>query len=165
MNQLLRDPVNVAAIGIGATVVMDLWLFALQRMNVPTLNFALIGRWIGHLRSGRWHHPSITKAAPIEGELVMGWVFHYAVGIGFAALLVALQGMSWASKPSLLPALGLGLATVVVPLFVMQPAMGAGVASSKTPTPWRNRLRSAANHTVFGAGLYLSAAAFAWLAQ
>jgi Protein of unknown function (DUF2938) len=165
MNQLLQDMAHVVAIGIGATAVMDLWLLALQRLHVPTLDLAFIGRWIGHLRGGRWHHPSIAKAAPIEGELVLGWLFHYAVGIGFAALLVAFQGMSWAARPSLLPALCLGLGTVVAPLFVMQPAMGAGMAASKTPTPWSNRLRSAVNHTVFGAGLYLSAAAIARLAR
>jgi hypothetical protein len=46
-----------------------------------------------------------------------------------------------------------------MPFFVMQPAMGAGIAASRTPTPWRNRLRSLATHAVFGCGLYLSAAA------
>jgi len=35
--------------------------------------------------------------------------------------------------------------------------MGAGIASSRTPTPLKNCLRSLANHTVFGVGLYLSA--------
>ncbi len=51
----------------------------------------------------------------------------------------------------------LGVFSVVAPLFVLQPAMGAGFASSKTPTPLKNCLRSVANHTVFGAGLYLTA--------
>ena len=39
----------------------------------------------------------------------------------------------------------------------MQPAMGAGVAASRTAAPLRNVLRSLVNHTVFGAGLYLAA--------
>ncbi len=50
-------------------------------------------------------------------------------------------------------------ATVSAPLFVMQPAMGAGFAASRTPTPVRNVIRSIANHTVFGLGLYLAATA------
>ena len=41
-------------------------------------------------------------------------------------------------------------------------AMGAGIAARKTPTPWANRWRSLANHTVFGVGLYLAAAGIAW---
>ncbi len=56
----------------------------------------------------------------------------------------------------------LGVLTVLVPLCVMQPAMGAGLAPRKTPTPWRNSLRSLASHTVFGLGLYLATVAVAW---
>jgi len=60
-----------------------------------------------------------------------------------------------------LPALCFGIGTVVLPFFVMQPAMGAGVASSRTPTPVLNVLKSLANHTVFGLGLYAAALAIA----
>ena len=48
-------------------------------------------------------------------------------------------------------------------MFLLQPLMGAGLASSRTATPWRNRLRSLLNHLVFGLGLYLSAIALAAL--
>jgi hypothetical protein len=41
----------------------------------------------------------------------------------------------------------------------MQPALGLGVASSKTPNPQQARLKSLATHTVFGIGLYLAAVA------
>lgn len=156
---------QVAFIGIGATAVMDLWLMFIQRMGVPTLNFALIGRWAGHLLEGRFSHPAIGKAAPVRGELVWGWVTHYAVGVGFAGLLVAAKGTAWASNPTLGPAVAVGFFTVLIPLFVMQPAMGAGFASSKTPTPLKNCLRSMVNHTVFGFGLYLSAAFGAFIAR
>jgi hypothetical protein len=54
---------------------------------------------------------------------------------------------------------------VVAPLFVMQPAMGSGFAASKTPTPLKNCLRSLANHTVFGLGLYASALLVALVAR
>lgn len=50
------------------------------------------------------------------------------------------------------------MATVAVPLLLIQPAMGAGIASRNTPTPLRNSLKSLATHSVFGLGLYLSAA-------
>jgi DUF2938 family protein len=35
--------------------------------------------------------------------------------------------------------------------------MGGGFFASKTPSPLRSCLRSAATHAVFGAGLYLTA--------
>jgi hypothetical protein len=73
--------------------------------------------------------------------------------------------MDWAQSPTVLPAVLVGMATVAAPLFVMQPAMGSGFAASRTPTPLRNCLRSFANHTVFGFGLYLAALAIACLAQ
>ncbi|HEY9192731.1 MAG TPA: DUF2938 domain-containing protein [Methyloversatilis sp.] len=155
---LLQVFIRVVLIGAGATAIMDAWLALLKRSGVQTLNFAFVGRWIGHLvRRGKLSHPSIGKAEPIPGELVIGWITHYAVGVAFAGLLVAIQGIGWTGNPTLVPAVVTGVATVVAPLFVMQPAMGSGFAASRTPAPIRNCLRSVANHTVFGIGLYLSA--------
>jgi hypothetical protein len=57
----------------------------------------------------------------------------------------------------LLPALLYGVGTVVFPLFVLQPSLGLGVASSKAPRPAQARLKSLMSHTVFGIGLYVCA--------
>lgn len=165
MSTLLHDAVRVALIGIGATAAMDLWLWLLQRLKVPTLDMALVGRWIGHALRGRWAHDAIARARPIRGERAWGWLVHYAVGIAFAAALVGLYGSAWTHQPSLLPALIMGIGSVLAPWLVMQPAMGAGIASSRTKTPAKNRLRSLANHAVFGAGLYLSALAITWASR
>jgi Protein of unknown function (DUF2938) len=96
--------------------------------------------------------------------LLIGWLAHYAIGIAFAALLLAVCGMAWTQQPTLLPALALGIVTVVAPLFIMQPAMGSGVLSSRTPRPVLNCLKSLCNHAVFGGGLYLAAQLVARLA-
>ncbi|MGO9828506.1 MAG: DUF2938 family protein [Myxococcaceae bacterium] len=53
------------------------------------------------------------------------------------------------------PALFIGLVSVVAPLFILQPALGAGIASSKTPRPVFNSLKSVVTHTVYGCGLYV----------
>lgn len=154
----------VALVGMGATAVMDAWLLLLSRLGVPTASFAMIGRWVAHMRHGRFAHAAIAKSPPVRHELGLGWLVHYAVGIAYAAILAAVQGGAWFEQPEFLPALAVGVATVAAPWFVMQPAMGAGVLASKTPTPLKNCLRSLANHAVFGAGLYLAAAALAWVA-
>jgi hypothetical protein len=159
-----QDISRIVFIGIGATVVMDVWLMLLKQQGVQTLDFGFIGRWVGHLFRGQFAHAAIRQSPRIPGELVWGWLAHYAVGIAFAGLLVLLQGLGWTQAPSLLPALALGMGTVVAPLFVMQPAMGSGFAASKTPTPLKNCLRSIANHTVFGLGLYASAVLVALVA-
>ena len=158
----MNDIITVICIGIGATAVMDIWLVFLKRLGVQTLNFAFIGRWIGHLLRGRFSHEAIAKAEAIPGELALGWFTHYAIGVAFAALLVGLAGVDWAASPTPLPALLLGMGTVAAPLLVMQPAMGAGFFASKTPTPLKNCLRSLANHSVFGLGLFLAAVLLGW---
>jgi len=160
-----QDIVLVAFIGIGATAVMDLWLAFLRGLGVKTQSFAFIGRWVGHLLRGRLAHAAIAKAEPVDGELALGWLTHYAVGIAFAALLIGLRGIDWAYRPTLQPAIAVGLCTVVIPLFVMQPAMGAGFAASRTAAPLQNCIRSVANHAVFGLGLYLSALLIASIAR
>jgi hypothetical protein len=162
MNSFADNTGRIILIGIGATAVMDTWLLLLKRLGVPTLNFALMGRWVGHWRRGRWAHDSIARAQPVQRELALGWLLHYVTGIAFAGLLVGVYGLAWAANPRLLPALCVGLATVAAPWLVMQPAMGAGIASSRTPAPGRNRARSLANHAVFGTGLYLAALFINW---
>lgn len=165
MNLQIQDLASITLVGIGATAVMDLWLALLGRLGVPTTSFALIGRWAGHLRRGRWKHDAIAKSPQIPGELALGWFVHYAVGIAFAFVMVGVGGTSWLRSPSLLPALAVGMGTVAAPLLIMQPAMGAGIASSRTRTPLKNCLRSLVNHTVFGTGLYIAAAALQSLSR
>lgn len=156
-----HESLAIVLIGAGATAVLDMWLVGLNRLGVPTGSFALIGRWVAHMARGTLSHASIAKAEPVGNELTIGWVTHYAVGVVFAAVLVSLQGPGWVRQPTFAPAFLTGVATVVMPLFVMQPAMGSGFAASKTPTPLKNCARSVANHAVFGVGMYLIAFALA----
>ena len=150
--------VRAVVIGVGATVVMDLWAVLLKRVfGIGGLDYAMVGRWIGHLPRGRLVHDGIGKAPPVAGERAIGWIAHYAIGVAFAAALLAVWGLDWARHPSFLPALAFGLVTLVAPFFVLQPGLGAGVAASRTPNPGRARLLSVAAHTAFGVGLYGSA--------
>ena len=158
LDLLLDQPHSRAfLIGTFATAFMDAWLFALKRVGIPTLDFALLGRWVGHMGRGAWRHPAIARAEPVRHETGLGWLAHYATGIAFASILVALAGPEWTGDPTWGPALAMGVATVAAPWLLMQPAMGAGIAACRTPNPLVNRIRSLANHTVFGIGLYLAA--------
>jgi len=158
MGEELEFGLRAVAIGAGATVVADLWTALLARlMGVRGLDWAMVGRWVGHFLRGRFRHDGIGRAAPIPGERALGWAVHYGTGIVFAALLLALCGLGWARDPTLPPALAFGLATVAAPFLLMQPALGVGIAASKTPNPTAARLRSLMTHAAFGLGLYLAA--------
>ncbi|WP_462380236.1 DUF2938 family protein [Pseudomonas sp. Marseille-QA0892] len=155
--QMMNAITAVFGLGIGGTLVMDAWLVMLRWRGVPVMDFALLGRWAGHCASGTFVHDAINEATPIRGERALGWALHYGVGIAFAGLLLTFAGRHWLAEPTPGPALLVGVLTVVAPLIIVQPAMGAGLAGRRRGVPTANVLRSLANHAVFGVGLYLSA--------
>ena len=157
MKTMVEFAFRSVVIGAGATLLMDAWAAVLRRFGFTSLNFALLGRWIGHLRRGQWFHESIAKSPSVPRELLMGWCAHYTIGISFAATLLATFGLPWAQAPTLFPALLVGIATVVSPWFILQPALGAGAASRKTTRPVFNAVKSLVTHVVFGIGLFLAA--------
>lgn len=144
-------------IGIGATVVIDLWALVRRRViGIPLPDYGLVGRWIAHMARGRFRHESIARVPAVRGERWIGWAAHYAIGVAFAAILLGVAGPGWMQRPTLLPALLVGVATVAAPFLIMQPGMGAGIAASRTPRPGVARLQSLITHAMFGAGLFLS---------
>lgn len=146
-------------IGIGATALVDAWGLLLKRVfRIPAADFGLVGRWVAHMRHGRFVHVRIATAAAVRGERTLGWLIHYLIGVAFAWALIAIIGLGWLFRPTLAPALAFGLATVAAPFLIMQPAMGQGVAASKSAKPSAARGRSLATHLVFGLGLYVCAA-------
>ena len=146
------------AMGLGATLVMDLWnLFLKRAFSIPSLNYCLLGRWIRHMPGGTFRHANIAAAPQKPFECKIGWMAHYTIGVMLALMFVALVSGDWLARPTLLPALLYGLATVVFPFFVLQPSLGLGIASSRTPNPTQARLKSLVTHTVFGFGLYICA--------
>jgi uncharacterized membrane protein YagU involved in acid resistance len=146
------------AVGIGATLVMDLWnLFLKRAFGIPSLNYCLLGRWLGHMPEGTFRHASITAASPKPLECTVGRIAHYTIGVVLALVFVVFTSGDWLARPTLLPALLYGIGTVVFPFFILQPSFGLGIASSKTRNPTQARLKSLMTHTVFGVGLYVCA--------
>ncbi|HWT55349.1 MAG TPA: DUF2938 domain-containing protein [Rhodocyclaceae bacterium] len=147
--------IEVSIVGIVATLVTDLWGIARRPLlGIAAPDYGMVGRWIAHMRHGRFIHCAIGKSAPATGERIIGWTAHYLIGIAFAALLVALS-TGWLQAPTFAPALIVGLCTVTAPFLIMQPGMGAGLLAWKTPRPNAARLQSVITHAVFGLGLYL----------
>ena len=155
-----EDVLGATAIGIGATLLMDLWNLLLKRgLGIPSLDYCLLGRWVRHLPGGRLRHANIAAAPRKAHECAVGWIAHYTIGVVLALVFVALMTGDWLARPTVLPALLYGIGTVVFPFFILQPSLGLGIASSKTPKPTHARAKSLLTHTVFGLGLYLWALA------
>ena len=150
-------------IGIGATLIFDLWgLFLKYAFKIPPSNFCLVGRWIRYMLQGTFRHSNIGSAPQQSGECIVGWTAHYAIGVMFTLVFVARAGNSWLQHPTLISAVGFGIVSVGAPFLIMQPAFGLGIAASKTSKPMQARLRSLINHTVFGIGLYLFGLVVNW---
>jgi hypothetical protein len=145
-------------IGAGATALFDLWLLLLNRVSgLPLPNWAMAGRWFANVAQGRVWHDDIGRAAPVANEAVIGWAGHYAIGVVYAAALLAIWGMAWAAAPTLCPALIVGVVTIAAGWFLMSPGMGGGIANARAPNPWQARALGLVAHVVFGLGLYVSA--------
>lgn len=145
-------------VGAGATLVQDLWnLFLKRAFGVPSLDVCLLGRWLCHMPAGTFKHQRIAAAPPKAGECAVGTIAHYTIGVAFAMVLVLFTSGEWLVRPTVSPALLVALVTLVFPLFLMQPALGLGIASSRAPHPARARLKSLMSHVAFGLGLYLCA--------
>ncbi|CAI4030318.1 hypothetical protein DNFV4_00746 [Nitrospira tepida] len=151
-------------VGMGAALIMDLWnLFLKRAFNIASLDYCFVGRWLSHMLLGTFTHARIAAAPKRPAECVIGWTAHFLIGVAFALVLVIPTSGGWLEQPSLFPALLVGVGTVVIPYFIVQPALGLGVASGKTPHPTQARMKSLMTHTAFGVGLYLSAILWRYL--
>jgi cytochrome b561 len=149
---------GAVVVGLGATLLMDVWALLLKRaFNIPLANYCLVGRWLCHMPEGRFMHASIAAAPQKRSECAVGWIAHYVIGAMYALVLVALVSGSWLARPTLLPAVLFGIGSVLAPYLIMQPSFGLGIAASRAPRPTQARLRSLMAHTAFGVGLYVCA--------
>src|SRR5688572_5116765 len=149
---------GAVAIGIGATLVMDLWNLLLKHvLCIPSLDYCLLGRWLRHMPAGTLRHASIAASPRKRFECTVGRVAHYTIGAVLGVGFIVLASGDWLARPTVPPALLYGFGTVVFPFFVMQPSFGLGIAASRTPNPAQARLKSIMTHSVFGVGLYVCA--------
>jgi len=151
----LNGLIVTLVVGVVATALMDLGGVARKPLlGIAPPDYRLLGRWLGHMAHGRFRHEAIAKAVPVRGERLIGWTAHYATGVAFAAVLIGIAGLAWVARPTLAPALIVGVTSVAAPFLLMQPGMGMGIAGARTPRPAAVRLQSLVTHVVFGFELY-----------
>lgn len=152
----LGTVIQGAIIGIIATFGMDIWAaFVKHVLRLPTADWALVGRWFGHMPRGVFVHRPVADSTAIPHELAIGWVMHYLTGIVYGLAYLSIVQTLFSASPSLISAVVFGLVTLAAPWLIMQPSMGAGIFASRTPRPGLMRLINLSMHVFFGVCLYV----------
>ena len=62
----------------------------------------MVGRWFGNMAHGQFVQVAMSEAVPVKGELAIGWIAHYAIGIGYGLLLLVGARSGWSDRHSFL---------------------------------------------------------------
>ena len=149
----LPPGVGAVVVGIVGTLTMDVVGFVLQKAGV--VRTLPLGRWVAYLARGKARHEDITKSPRIRGELPLTPVVHYAIGITLAAFYLAALPWVGLGSPAWWTAIPYGVATSILPYFLMFPSMGYGLLGLRGQPKYFLLRQSLVNHFVFGVGLWL----------
>jgi len=124
------------------------------------ISIEVVGRWSAGLLRGRWRGADIAAQPAQPGELALGLLAHYAMGIVLTQtfLLLARRGNG---QPSVPAATAFGIATAALPLFGMYPSMGYGWLALRSGEAARINRIMLIGHTTFGIAIGLWAPRFA----
>ncbi len=142
--------------GIAATLTMDLLTGFARRSGIAAgAKGAWIGRWYLGMAEGLFLHRDIVSSKERRGEKGAAMAGHYVIGIVLAVAYV--HGAVWLglSPGAFLPSVGFGTATVVLPLFLVYPALGFGCCGRIAPE-LKPLQTSLLNHVFYGLGLWWS---------
>lgn len=116
---------NAVLVGIIATVALDVVAgagVALHFFRIP-----LYGRWFLYALRGTLRHKDLERMPAVRGENALMLPLHYLAGILLAAVYLFVLDAFSVGAGSVLLAAAYGLATSVIPLFLMLPSMGYGM--------------------------------------
>lgn len=143
--------------GVVGSVLMDVTETIAAKFGVSSgVNIALVGRWFLGLLRGKFAHSNILNSPPLHNEVKMGWVFHFMVGGGGVALIYPIffraTGLPIPNN-HLLGGLIFGLATSMLPWFVLLPSFGWGFFGRRGPQGSNALLASTLSHIPYGIGV------------
>lgn len=145
----------VIAIGVFATIVMDVWQrFLLLAFKIPAPEWKLVGRWVLGIPALGIVQKIPTELPVRRLENIAGWVVHYLVGIlygiGYTFLLerTSINGL-WVT-------FFFAAISLVAPWLFLMPSMGMGFFAAKTPNPRLVRIYNVMSHLVFSFAMYVA---------
>lgn len=146
-------------VGMGATLFIDFWKLIASFFEIKSRGILFFGRWLAYALEGQFLHNTIIQTPSANNEAFYGIIAHYGIGVIFAFLLPLIYSNKWLSKPTLLPAITVGLISLLPPIFIIQPLFGFGIAFSKIPDASQYVLKVFIIHLIYAVGLYLIAKA------
>ena len=145
------------AIGIGGTIALDIRAYLVNKIfGLPATNWAIVGRWIVNMKTGKFINHNLTNSPNIYGELAIGWIVHYLIGIFYGFILLFICGIEWCNSPTILPAMIIAWVSLAAPFLIMMPGMGIGIAGCNTPNQMITIVKSIAAHSMFGDGMFIT---------
>lgn len=143
--------------GMLGAVLMDITESRAARLGITSgVSVALVGRWFLGLLRGQFVHSNILDSTPLRGETPAGWAFHFLIGGGGVALLYPLF-LQWTGllphANHLVGGLLFGLATSLLPWFILLPSFGWGLCGRRGPAGTNALLASTVSHLPYGLGV------------
>ena len=154
--------IQIIIVGVVACAIFDLWQRLFEKLTaIPPSNWAMVGRWmLGLMTSGQLIARDLESQAERKNELAVGWLVHYGVAIGYAAVYAWLMHAT-VLQAGLIDGLIFGVTSVAVPLFFFLPCLGKGMLARLTPNPPLVRRLALMMHSLFGVSIGLGFAVFA----
>lgn len=142
-------------VGIGSTIALDIWVLLVERLTgIPPTNWGVVGRWIAGMPSG--HLVLQQSDKPIsDTEKVIGWLFHYLVGIAYAGLILLIFGTAFIQNPQWMPVIVVGLIlSTFAGLAILMPGLGGGFFGRLMPDKLTTYIYLIVAHGVFAIAQY-----------
>jgi len=154
--------IQILTVGGVACAIFDLWQRLFQKLTaIPPSNWAIVGRWsLGLVTSFQLVARDIEHQAERKNELAVGWLVHYGIAIGYAAVYAWLMHAN-ILQAGLIDGLIFGVISVAVPWFFFLPCLGKGMLARLTPNPPLVCALALMMHSLFGVSIGLGFAAFA----
>ncbi len=145
--------------GLVGTGLMDIvGIFATEKLKIRWGGWggnAALGRWALGIFGGHFVHKNIIESSPVKNEVLVGGAFHYFTG-GSLALTYPLFYLAFnVPMPGnhLISSLLWGLATVLLPWFILFPGFGWGFFGVRAPSNVRSFISPMVEHLLYGLGL------------
>ncbi|WP_111896257.1 DUF2938 family protein [Acinetobacter sp. MB5] len=149
----------ILVVGVGSTIALDLWANIARKIGwMPGTHWPSVGRWIIGAFSGKLIFDSENTSPFTTTEAILGWGFHYIVGIAYAAMFPLFLGVNFIDAPTIFPFFLIGVViSSLAGLGILMPAMGGGFFARKTPSPVSIYIYVIVAHIIFAIAQYLLA--------